>query len=137
MALPDNVTNVLGKPSWPSRFMTTLAIASMPTVALAPGLPVDGARKTGERIVQRLRAGRIDRLRFGLLMISDGGRRLVAVGRSVLLQRLRLLLGGCRAVAAAAALFDFGRLRPRDTRSQRRPQAISAHVDLANNSNAH
>ena len=35
-------------------------------IILALGLPVDGAGKTGDRIVQGLFAGRIDRLRLGL-----------------------------------------------------------------------
>ena len=35
-------------------------------IILAIGLPVDGAGKTGDRIVQGLFAGRIDRLRLGL-----------------------------------------------------------------------
>jgi len=42
-------------------------------IILAIGLPVDGAGKTGNRIVQGLLAGRIDRLRLGLSDDLDRG----------------------------------------------------------------
>ena len=62
---------------------------------LAIGLPVDGAGKTGDRIVQGLFAGRIDRLRLGLSDdLGRSGQRLTTRGRGLLLEYLRLALGG-------------------------------------------
>ena len=64
---------------------------------LAPCLPIDCARKTGNRIIQRLSAGRVDRLRFTRVDHFRWRRRRLVGGRSVLFQRLCLLDRGCRA----------------------------------------
>ena len=76
-------------------------------ITLAPGLPVDAAGKTGEGIVQVLFANRIDRLRLGLRDdLGRSRRHLTALGRGLLLQHLRLALGGFRFLG----LVSSGRL---------------------------
>ncbi len=67
MALLDDSTDGVGEAFMAEPVHNDIGDGFSVGIIFALGLPVDGAGKTGDRIVQGLFAGRVDRLRLRLI----------------------------------------------------------------------